>query len=510
MTLAQKIVAAAERRGALIDRKPGEINIVYVEGMDADGTPNRNRVNAFDDLRCVIDFVDGEPRILGAWDATTAPGERYTYQPINSDGAAVIALGYQMAWQVGMHPMSNPNHLALVQTGGKVRLSRDKNKDFAREGDVVQSDYFGINQHWGYDKPKTDIGAASAGCLVGRTKDGHREFMKLVQSDPRYIADSAHIFGTTVVTAKDVMGDLLVAETGYRSLVGGFFATPSQTDLPASIRFNNPGAVNAVAWNKALPGFAGSQIIGGGNEIAIYYSPEQGVAMWWELMRKYANSGATTVGAIIDKYGGGQNYSAYKSFVVDKTGFAADTEIDLDDGAQLLKFAKAMFWYEAGRSTPLTDKQILYGFAYARAGFKEPGPKPEPIPEPIEGGTKPPPVAATLAEVLAQLAEDRKQINARFDSAIAMVKKAQEIANKPAPNAGLGLDILGMIPESLVPVLLPIFQKMTAEQVIALLRSLKGSKPALGAGTAALVGAGGGMGFAAFVLEVISRLAQGG
>lgn len=493
MTLAQKIVAAAERRGAPIDHKPGEINIIYVEGIDADGTPNRNRVNAFDDLRCVIDFVDGEPRVLGSWEATTAPGERYTKNPINSGGAAIIDLGYQRSWQVGMHPMSNPNHLALVQTGGPVRVARDKNKDFAREGDVVQSGYFGINQHWGYDQPKTDIGPASAGCLVGRTKDGHREFMKLVQSDPRYIADSAHIFGTTVVTAKDVMGDSPVAETGYRSLVGGFFGSPSQTDLPASIRFNNPGAVNAVAWNKALPGFAGSQIIGGGNEIAIYYTPEQGTAMWWELMRRYGNSGATTVGAIIDKYGGGQNYSAYKSFVVDKTGLSGDTEIDLDDDAQLLPFAKAMFWYEAGRATPLSDKQILYGFAYARAGFKEP--VPEPIPEPIEGGTKPPP--ANMAEALA-----------RFDEAYAHLKETIRMAQQPAQ-----IDwatILGPLAKELLPKLLPVLLPYIIQllpQLLPLLLKGMSDKPAVSGTTVGAAGAGVGIG--GLIGALITALMQG-
>lgn len=414
MTLAEKIVAAAERRGAPIDRKPGEINIIYVEGMDADGNPNRNRVNAFDDLRCVIDFVDGKPRILGSWEATTAPGERYTQNPINSGGAAVISLGYQRAWQVGMHPMSNPNHLGLVQTGGPVTVNRDKNKDYIRN-DQVQTGYFGINQHWGYDQPRGDIGPASAGCLVGRTKDGHREFMKLVEADPRYLADSKHIFGTTIVTAKDVAGDSVVAETGYRSLIGGYFASPSQTDLPASIRYNNPGAVNAVAWNKALPGYAGNQNLDGTNTIAIYYTPEQGVAMWWELMRRYANAGATTVGAIIDKYGGGQNYSAYKNFVVDKTGFVTGTEIDLDDDAQLLKFAKAMFWYEAGRSTPLSDKQILYGFDYARAGFKEPDDEPMDIPEEPETGP-----AKSIDEALA-----------RIDAAVRDIKELSKVATQP-------------------------------------------------------------------------------
>ncbi|NJP21759.1 MAG: hypothetical protein HC763_25245, partial [Hydrococcus sp. CRU_1_1] len=39
---------------------------------------------------------------------------------------------------------------------------------------------------WGYDLPVGNIGSSSAGCLVGRTRKGHREFMSLVKSDRSY------------------------------------------------------------------------------------------------------------------------------------------------------------------------------------------------------------------------------------------------------------------------------------------------------------------------------------
>ena len=203
LTFAQRIVAAIERRGGVVDRGPGEINIWYAEGMNVDGTPNANRPNAFDDIRGVIVFIGGEPKILKTWEATTQPGRRYTNQPLKDDGAFIIALGQQQCWQVRMH---RNDHLALCQTGGDVTGTRDGNKDFRRDGDKVSRGPFGINQHWGYDQPKDDIGAASAGCLVGRSKAGHREFMKLVQSDPRYLADSDYIFKTTILTAADIIG----------------------------------------------------------------------------------------------------------------------------------------------------------------------------------------------------------------------------------------------------------------------------------------------------------------
>lgn len=60
------------------------------------------------------------------------------------------------------------------------------------------------NQHWGYDMAKTDIGNASAGCLVGRGKSGHRQFTALVKADPRYAATPGFRFMTAVMPASAV------------------------------------------------------------------------------------------------------------------------------------------------------------------------------------------------------------------------------------------------------------------------------------------------------------------
>src|SRR5262249_10951253 len=79
------------------------------------------------------------------------------------------------------------------------------------------------------------------------------------------------------------------------------------------------------------------------------------------LLRRYAAKGTTTVGGIINTYGGGQDYSAYISFVTRQTGFTARKQVPLDNDDVLLTFGKAMFRYEAGQPTPLKDEQILYG-----------------------------------------------------------------------------------------------------------------------------------------------------
>lgn len=186
-----------------IAANPGEINIVYVEGMNEDGSPNNDAANKFNDLRCIIDIqADGTPRMLGKWQATTEPGYYYDRDhPINLKGAARIKFGQYKAWQVGKHRQTQ---VALVQCAD-VTVHRDLNRDMQRTGDAPETGLFGINQHGGYDLPADDIGKASAGCLVGRLMDGHTAFMKIVMDDPRYLGDAKFVFTTAIFPASDVV-----------------------------------------------------------------------------------------------------------------------------------------------------------------------------------------------------------------------------------------------------------------------------------------------------------------
>jgi hypothetical protein len=155
----------------------------------------------------------------------------------------------------------------------------------------------------------------------------------------------------------------------YGSLIGGFFsADPYDKKVPTSVRTNNPGALNTSKAVAAMPGYVGASETSTGNKTAIFYTPEQGSAAYWDLLRRYRVAGAKTVSQIINRYGGGQDYSAYLKFVVKTTGLPASYEIKIDgtDDASLLKFAKAMFRYESGRETPLSDEQIAYGFKLGR------------------------------------------------------------------------------------------------------------------------------------------------
>lgn len=155
----------------------------------------------------------------------------------------------------------------------------------------------------------------------------------------------------------------------YRSLVpGGYFSSPAQKgQVNPSIWSNNIGAINGNAqWVQNSPGFVTTVVIGGGNPIAVFETPEQGVALWWNLLKRYRAAGVTTVQGIVNRYGGGQDYSEYVKFVVNRTGFSPSKEVVLSDDALLLKLLRAMGRYEAGVESPLHDDQIIYGFHLAR------------------------------------------------------------------------------------------------------------------------------------------------
>lgn len=203
--LASRIVQHMLAKGYWVARAPGYLNIVYVEGMNEDGTFNDDQPNHFNDCRMVIGIEAGKPKILGRWEGTTEPGHHFTFNPENPNGAARIAFGQYKAWRVGTHRGSgHDEHEALVQVEN-LKVHRDLDQNFEREGDAIDiGDSFHINQHWGFDNPVNNIGKASAGCLVGRTRAGHRQFIQLIKSDPRYTASNGYVFLTTVLSGVEL------------------------------------------------------------------------------------------------------------------------------------------------------------------------------------------------------------------------------------------------------------------------------------------------------------------
>jgi hypothetical protein len=200
--LAGKIVKAMQKNNYWVARHPDCVNIVYVEGMDPDGSANDNRNNVFNDLRVVFHVQEnGVPVIVDRWDATTEPSRRWTLRPMNPDGAFHIKFGQYKAWIHGWHH----THEALVQAG-EIEGYRDPHKTFKRDFNYpVRGSNFAVNQHWGYDLSHDDMGNSSAGCLVGRSTQGHRRFISIVLGDPRYKANPAYRFMTAVMPAGDVI-----------------------------------------------------------------------------------------------------------------------------------------------------------------------------------------------------------------------------------------------------------------------------------------------------------------
>lgn len=203
--LAARIVAGMKKRGMKLDTGLGQRNAVYVRNMGPDGVKNAGTPNQFNCSRYVIGFDTGKPKIMGAWEATTVPGRKWTMSPMDRRGAARTVPGQYTAWRVGViHPGTSGAHEAMMQCAD-VKVDRDLNKNFKDDDQVYTAGpECGICQHWGYDLPHDDLGGSSAGCLVGRVKDGHRQYMSLMKSDPRYVADHNFIFTAALLLAAEI------------------------------------------------------------------------------------------------------------------------------------------------------------------------------------------------------------------------------------------------------------------------------------------------------------------
>ncbi len=197
---AAAVLTAMLAKRYIVDRGPGQKNIIYVEGWtrNADDTFVRNsdQPDLFNDLRCVF---DRDATLMGAYQATTRPGKYYTENRINSGGAANIVPGQYQAWEIGLH---HGDYEALVQRG-TLKVARDDNEDYSRTGDEVETgDFEGINQHHGSDA--ATIGPHSAGCLVGRFIHSHEEFCATVKTDPRYQVNHGYMFWTAILERDDI------------------------------------------------------------------------------------------------------------------------------------------------------------------------------------------------------------------------------------------------------------------------------------------------------------------
>ena len=209
-SFAKRITDYMQSKNYKLDKNPGEVNIVYVEGANEDGSTNDNKSNQFNDRRVAIVFKDGVPAIAGNWEATVNPG--VAYMGDNQKGLPHTLFGQYSSWQVGTHvgPSGKNGHEGLLQsapikvvrawTGARPSNAEiERGTTFDGKKTFIESGEFGINQHWGYDYSADDISIASAGCLVGRTIEGHKDFMQIIKADPRYRKDSGFMFTTAII-----------------------------------------------------------------------------------------------------------------------------------------------------------------------------------------------------------------------------------------------------------------------------------------------------------------------
>ena len=176
--------------------------------------------------------------------------------------------------------------------------------------------------------------------------------------------------GPAAVEAGDVQFASLVPK--------GFYSdNPNDHSVPRAIRTNNPGALNISSWQKTRPGFVGvTEPDQSGNRTTIYRTPEHGVAAWFHLLGVIYGLGSKPnfrIGELAQRYAGMDSGAEVDAYITGWSGhshgtIAAQTDISLADDTQALNLARAMFWHEAGKDTPLHNDQITYSVIHERDG----------------------------------------------------------------------------------------------------------------------------------------------
>lgn len=133
---------------------------------------------------------------------------------------------------------------------------------------------------------------------------------------------------------------------------------------PASIRYNNPGAMwggSALAKKWGASKTVGlNDGLGQGNNIAVFPTKVAGAAAQidlWHTSKLYHNKRLEDA---IHTWSGGNWVSSYLNFLMKRVpGLTPDTIIDdafLNSG-QGLAMMKAQAWHEAGKQYPMTDEE---------------------------------------------------------------------------------------------------------------------------------------------------------
>ncbi len=242
--MAKAVLHQMQQEGYWIARSPNMYNIVYVEGMNPDGTANDNKMDEWNDLRLVIRIAEGGlPELMAKDVCTTKPGQFYTQNPLNPEGAALVALGQYKAWTIGQHQGRLP---ALVQRG-PLRLHRDSNKNGRRDASdhIDIGNHFGINQHGtGTTTLPEKVGKYGAGSFVIQDNARHLAFMDLVKNDMRVKGNEGYLFVGTVMAAEGIS----VAQNQWWQLLQNAELEILLTELPKFQEIkNNKEVLNIIS-----------------------------------------------------------------------------------------------------------------------------------------------------------------------------------------------------------------------------------------------------------------------
>lgn len=126
--------------------------------------------------------------------------------------------------------------------------------------------------------------------------------------------------------------------------------------VPASIRYNNPGAQYPGQSARKF-GTTGTKIIGGGHKIAVFPSAVHGAAAQFDLLdRRYTGR---TLASAISEWSGGNSVATYLKVLERETGVKSTDRITkemLRDPKIGVAIAKAMAVQEAGKAYPMSDE----------------------------------------------------------------------------------------------------------------------------------------------------------
>jgi hypothetical protein len=192
------IIKTAKSKGYAIDTRPNALNIIGVRNSEA------TNQNVFDDQIAYF-YYDNQGKLVGdVAKGTTDPSTFWLKSPIlKEQGTAILKSGqYPNAYAIGLH---RGKYEALVQTGAKVDVIRDNDRDsYINYLAPIKSGYFGINIHRA-TRGKQDVAVIdkdSAGCQVFQNEDDYNKMMQLARIHKNKYGNN---FTYTLIDERDII-----------------------------------------------------------------------------------------------------------------------------------------------------------------------------------------------------------------------------------------------------------------------------------------------------------------